>query len=687
MPSSNLRPLTKRSRLLALTRLAALLPFIILMLNAVPSIGTSIGEYDHSSHISSQSALAPDFSISATSPTAANVNQSADSTIIINAINSFVGSVSIVGNPSYGLTCGSIVPPEVRGSGVAIVSCSATTAGEYNLTLTGASGSLTHTTTATFNFVDFKIVASSPTGAVGASLSSTISIVAINGFPGKVTITAVPQSGLTCGSITPSDITSSGTATISCSATSVGEYILTVHGTSSSLSHSVGATFDVANLPNFSIVVISPTPVNAGQQATSTITVEELNGFTDTVTLADAISSDLTCQMIIPTAVLGSGTATVSCSSNKAGDYTLAITGTSNSLSHSATATFNFMDFTIAARSPATSNVGSTVSSNFIIGSLNGFVGTVSLTDFAPTGLTCDAITPNNVLSSGTALILCNANTAGTYVITVSATSGSLTHSVSAAFIFTAASPDFTIAATPSVSFTSGSTGTSTVTISGQNGFDLYVTLSYQITPSHGLTVALNPATIYPGESTATFSSTTPGLYTVTITGTDGVRTRTAMISVKVEPLSSDTPDVSLATSVTLLSLNIGSSATATITVIPVNGFIGTITLAVSTSDGVGCSINPTYIQTSGTSTLTCNSDTLGDNTATITATGGANPHTTSVTIHVAAVSPAAPSPLTILGLSQAVYFGILGVIIIIVVVETVLLLRRPRALSPKSST
>jgi hypothetical protein len=253
--------------------------------------------------------------------------------------------------------------------------------------------------------------------------------------------------------------------------------------------------------------------------------------------------------------------------------------------------------------------------------------------------------------------------------------------------MFTVASHDFTITATPSVSFTSGSTGTSTVAISGQNGFDLYVTLSYQITPSHGLTVALNPATLYPGESTATFSSTTPGLYTVTITGTDGVQTQTAIIRVKVEPLSSDTPDVSLATSVTLLSLNIGSSTTATITVIPVNGFIGTITLAVSTPDGVGCSINPTRIQTSGTSTLTCNSDILGDHTATITATGGANPHTTSVTIHVAAVSPAAPAPLTILGLSQAVYFGILGVIIIIVVVETVLLLRRPRALSPNSST
>jgi hypothetical protein len=109
------------------------------------------------------------------------------------------------------------------------------------------------------------------------------------------------------------------------------------------------------------------------------------------------------------------------------------------------------------------------------------------------------------------------------------------------------------------------------------------------------------------------------------------------------------------------------------------NGFIGTVTLTVSTPADIVCSLYPTHLQSSGTSTLTCNSGTPGDYTATITATGGASPHTSTVNVHVTAVSPSAPAPSTILGLSQAAYSGMLGVIIIIVVVETFLLLRRPK--------
>jgi len=651
----------------------------------LPALGAATGEPDHSSDVPSRDSLpstpTPDFIISATSATAVNVNQSADSTIIINAVNSFVGSVAITGNPSYGLTCGSITPPEVSGSGVATVSCSATTAGEYDLTLTGVSGSLTHKTNATFNFVDFKIEAWSPTGAVSVPLISTVSIVALNGFTGTVTISTTAQIGLACGLITPSTLMGSGMATVSCSATSIGIYILTVHGTSSSLTHSINATFDVAVLPDFSIDVTSPTTGNAGQPATSTITIKDLNAFTGAVALTDTIPPNLTCQTIMPTTVLGSGTATVSCNSNTAGIYPLTIMGTSNTLSHSTTATFDFVDFTMTARSPPTSNVGSSASTNVIIGSLNGFVGTVSLTDTAPSGLSCDAISPNNVLNSGTVAIFCNATIAGTYVLTVTGTIGPLTHSVTATFAFTGtASPDFVIAATLSVSFTSGSAGTSMVSISGLNNFYDHVTLSYQISPINGLTVAFNPATLYPGASTATFSSSTPGSYTVTITGTHGSQSHTAMVHVTVTtPVVGGAPDVTLATSVSFLSFNSGASGAVTITVTPQNDFIGTITLAVAAPASVSCSLTSTTIQSSGTSTLACSGSAAGDFTVMITATGGAIPHTTTVNVDVDAISPAAPAPSRTLGLSTAVFYGIIGVIIIVVVSGTVLVLRGSR--------
>src|SRR5207244_11707122 len=91
---------------------------------------------------------------------------------------------------------------------------------------------------------------------------------------------------------------------------------------------------------------------------------------------------------------------------------------------------------------------------------------------------------------------------------------------------------------------------------------------------------------------------------------------------------------------------------------------------------GILCDVNPTSIQVSAMSILTCNSSTAGDYTVTSLAAGGASSHTTTVNVHVAAVSPAASSPWTILGLAPATFFGIFVGIIALVVAGTVLVLR-----------
>ena len=329
-----------KSRPFSFTKLTALFQLIALMSISTPSLIAATGGFDHATHLSPgvsfQSASTPDFTIASTSPTAVNVNQSAVSGIIINALYSFTDWVVITDDPSFGLKCGPIAPPEVWSSGTATVSCSAKAAGEYNLTLTGASGSLTHKATATFNFVDFKIQASSPTGAVNTLLSSSISIIALNKFDGIVSLSTTAQAGLACGLTTPSTIMGSGRATVSCNAPSAGIYILIVHATSSSLTHSTNATFDVADLPNFSLDASNPTTTSAGQPATSMITIKELNAFTDTVALTNTISPSLTCQPIMPATVQGSGTATISCNSNTAGTYalTIASSGSPGSAAH-----------------------------------------------------------------------------------------------------------------------------------------------------------------------------------------------------------------------------------------------------------------------------------------------------------------------------------------------------------------
>src|SRR3989454_5978794 len=72
-------------------------------------------------------------------------------------------------------------------------------------------------------------------------------------------------------------------------------------------------------LPNFAISASSPGAVNVGQATNSIITVTSVNGFSGIVALTDTVPGGLTCSAISPSSVIGSGTATLSCSSKTAG--------------------------------------------------------------------------------------------------------------------------------------------------------------------------------------------------------------------------------------------------------------------------------------------------------------------------------------------------------------------------------
>src|SRR5205807_16234 len=152
-----------------------------------------------------------------------------------------------------------------------------------------------------------------------------------NGFAGVVTLATNTTASCT---VSPTSVTGSGSSTLSCTFTSTGAKHVSVTGTSGSLSHSVTVTF---NVQDFTITA-SPTSVtvNAGAAGTSAITVTGLSGFAGIV----AVTTNSTSCTISPTSVTGSGSATLSCTFAVVSTVHVGVTGTSGSLSHSATVTY-----------------------------------------------------------------------------------------------------------------------------------------------------------------------------------------------------------------------------------------------------------------------------------------------------------------------------------------------------------
>jgi len=350
--------------------------------------------------------------------------------------------------------------------------------------------------------------------------------------------------------------------------------------------------------------------------------------------------------------------------------------------------TFNSMpipDFAIGATLPSIVPAdGITSATSFIIVSpINDFTKTVILSSLPlPTGLTCAAIDPTQIPNgTGEATLSCNSIAAGTYHVTIIGTSGGIRHNATATFRFNApAPPDFTMVAISTVIFTLGSSASSNVTLTAQNGFDSRVNLTSTVDPTIGFSISLNPQMLIRGSgtSTATFNSSKPGDYTVTITATSGSLLHTTTIEVTVSPIASD---FGISASSNFIDVEAGNSGTTTITITPINGFTDTVLLAVNAPDRISCSLSPSSIHSSGSSSLTCNGKSAGNYSVTITATSGASSHVTTVDVHVATVSPVAslPGPSTILGLASSLFYSIIGAIVIVAVTGTFLELRRSK--------
>jgi nucleoside-specific outer membrane channel protein Tsx len=191
------------------------------------------------------------------------------------------------------------------------------------------------------------------------------------------------------------------------------------------------------------------------------------------------------------------------------------------------------------------------------------------------------------------------------------AVAGAIGHTVGsnsyqgAGYVFGSSGPLYTLSASPnSLSIVQGHQGTSTITITPENGFNGSVSFSASGLPS-GVTAVFNPN---PATSTSTLTLTasgtaTTGTTTVTVIGTSGSLTQTTTLTLTVTSASSG--DFMIGASPTTVTINSpGQSGTTTITITPSGGFNQTITFTGASCSGLptgaSCSFNPGSVKPNG---------------------------------------------------------------------------------------
>jgi hypothetical protein len=383
----------------------------------------------------------------------------------------------------------------------------------------------------------------SQTVAQGASTSYGVTITPVGGFNGQVTLSVSGLPSDATGSFTTNPATTSSSLSVTTAATTpTGSYTLTLTGTSGTLTHTTTVTLVVTVPPDFSIAGSpSSQTVIRGSNTTYGITISPSASFTSPVTLSVAGLPTAATGTFAPNPSTSSSTLTVTTTTTTpAGTYTLTITGVGGGLTRTTTVTLVVNlppDFSLSG-SPSSQTViqGGSTSYGITITPSGGFGGQVTLSVAGlPTGATGSFNTNPATTSSSLAVTTAVTTPAGTYTLTITGVSGTLTHTTTVSLVVNVA-PDFSLSGSPATqTVVQGRSVNYTVTISPVGGFAGQVTLSVAGLPTGATpTFTPNPATSTSTLSVATLATTPTGSYTLTITGVNGALTHTATVSLTV---------------------------------------------------------------------------------------------------------------------------------------------------------
>jgi hypothetical protein len=376
---------------------------------------------------------------------------------------------------------------------------------------------------------------SSLTITQGGNGTSTITVTSLNGFNSATTLSATGlPSGVTAAFSTnpvtpPANGTATSTLTLTASATATaGPATVTVTGTSGALTHSA----------TIALTVNSST-------GTQTAVYDSTLKAPKCVNVASGCDSG-------PSLLLGRDTLAGGSEPNQPNTI-------NNSCADGTSGTFHSDEsndrLAIATTDGSAMAAGKTVKVSATVWAYSGFTSDhldlyyaanassptwVLIATITPTAAGAQTLSANYTLPSGT-LQAVRAN----FRYTGSASScstGAYDDHDDLIFAVGAGASSFTVSASPStVNVQQGSTATSTITVTSQNGFNSATTLSASGLPS-GVTAAFSPNPVTPpanGSATSTLTFTASataatGTSTVTVTGTSGSLTQNTPITLTI---------------------------------------------------------------------------------------------------------------------------------------------------------
>ncbi|MGA8342276.1 MAG: hypothetical protein WB781_10095 [Candidatus Sulfotelmatobacter sp.] len=473
---------------------------------------------------------------------------------------------------------------------------------------------------------DFQIsVTNSPlTISVGGTATFTGLAAALNGYSGTVTLSCVagvtpapnpcssPQSPLTPGTNTAFTVIAGG---------GVGDYYFNVQGIGSDANHTThlaGAELHIlSGGPDFALSQTGSFPtVNAGSSATSgPISVTASNGFTGTISLTCSLISGTGSCSVNPASVTSiptTASVTVNATNLSVGSYQLIVQGTSSATTHTLLISFNVGDYQVSGPQSLTLGPGSQGTANLSVTASTHYSGSINSTCTVSSlpGTTC-AVTPNPIaVSAGSTVPLVatinvpNNAALGNYNVnlTTQDTTGTPSHTFT--FSLTVGQDFLVTSSTASQTVTAGQTsGPYNLTVQPAGAsFNSTVTLSCSSGLPAGAQCLFSPSVpVTPGSTSAlvvmsisTGTATSPGTSAVTVTGTSGVLSHSATVSLTVTNSGASSGDFQLAvTQAFPAGVAAGSQAQAHVSV--TSNYIGSINASCDASTISGqCLVTPT---------------------------------------------------------------------------------------------